>query len=222
MSKFTAVYARSQGLPPHQARPLPTGPRTPNSPFHTSGRRNATVPKSPAFKSGTQAHPVNTRGRPPPGPDRPHREGTRLGARHGPQLRPGSPPRQALPRRPPEAAICGPEAAAAGRPPPRARPAPASRDQRTRELARGPGAIDPRAGGSCRPRASLPAPALPGAPWLSSLRHTPPTSPILAPCFSPMLLVFAVHQGRDLSVSLTTISGSHARHLLGSWELFVD
>lgn len=159
MSKFTAVYARSQGLPPHQARPLPTGPRTPNSPFHTSGRRNATVPKSPAFKSGTQAHPVNTRGRPPPGPDRPHREGTRLGARHGPQLRPGSPPRQALPRRPPEAAICGPEAAAAGRPPPRARPAPASRDQRTRELARGPGAIATSPGDPRRPgRADNPLP----------------------------------------------------------------
>lgn len=132
---------------------LPAGPDPCThalQPLHPGGRRDAISARSPAFQLGPPAHPVG-RGerRPPRSARRPWlagawpatHQGAGLGAPHGPRDAP-----RALPRPLPEAVARGPEAAAATRPPPRARPA--SRGQSPR----GPQAtVAPPQGGPRRP-----------------------------------------------------------------------
>lgn len=98
---------------------LPTGPEPcthARQPLRPGGRRNAISARSPAFQLGPPAHPVGRRERRPSGSARrpwlagawrAAHQGAGLGAPHGPHDAP-----RAHPRPPPEAAACGPEAAA--------------------------------------------------------------------------------------------------------------
>lgn len=108
------------GHPPHRARiPSYGSPhaRRPPSYRQEEGRHRS---QEPRLQAGDTGAPGRHTGTTTPG------SAPRLLA----EAWPAAPhaPRAARPRPPPEAAACGPEAAVSGLPPPRARPAPASRN----------------------------------------------------------------------------------------------